>query len=129
MKLPELGNLHLVEIATTMDLETYDDGHLDVDPNFIVNRMIGRDRDNAKKNPYHPDNKKKIPREDPSLHFKPSRAREQCRACKQWGHTSNNCFTMARVYWVNKFISNYPDFCKSIAEQYAIYYSRSQRNA
>ena len=80
MKLPDSGNLQLVEIATTMDIYTYDDGNLDADPNFSIHKMVGRQRYDPKKNPYHQDNKRIIPREDPSLHFKPSLEKSKCRA-------------------------------------------------
>ena len=66
---------------------------------------------------------------DPSLVFRPGRANEQCKGCGQWGHRSNSCFILPKVFWCIKFINEYPCYVKHIAEQYRAYNLRSQRSA
>ena len=66
---------------------------------------------------------------DKSFIFKPTRKNEQCKACKKWGHSSNNCFMVCQIFWVLEFIKLYPRFCRTIAYQYSIFHSRGQRAA
>ena len=58
------------------------------EPSFIFNSKAPRF--DPQKNPYHVYNKNPLKRDEPSIQFRPFRAKEQYRACKQWGNTSNN---------------------------------------
>ena len=127
MELPKDSNLHLVKIATTLDLKTHPKELHSPTVNWMVpiipGKFLRKDRPPSQQQQLisKPNN--------PDLQFKPARANEQCKACKQWGHTSNNCFLMSQVYWVNQFTQKYGPFCKSIADQYATYHLCNQRMA
>ena len=36
---------------------------------------------------------------------------------------------MCQIFWVTEFLKLYPRFCRTIADQYAVFHSRGQRAA
>ena len=69
------------------------------------------------------------PANDPSFVFRPSRSNTQCKACKKWVHSSNNCFMMIQIFWIIELIQLYQGFCKAIVDQYTVFHSRGQQAA